>query len=165
MRTDLSVNKKVLFSFKPIYPNETIQYNIDYGVHLHAVLSEITKEEDLPDYKSIIEKRKISEEVQVQLQKDIQKIMASKEISALLFENVTECISEHDLISETGKLLRPDRVLLKKDKVIVVDFKTGEPRSKDKKQVSEYIATLQQMHGEHVEGCLVYTRSGELVRV
>jgi ATP-dependent exoDNAse (exonuclease V) beta subunit len=164
LRTDLEKNESVAFSFKPIYPNESIQYNIDYGVHLHDVLSKILKPEDLKELETKVAKLNISKEEQTKIIEDIRSLVANKEIASLLFDDVAECISEQDIITETGKILRPDRVLLKKDRVVVIDFKTGEPRSKDKKQVKEYVSVLKQFGAGVVEGVLVYTSKREILK-
>ncbi|NVK66254.1 MAG: PD-(D/E)XK nuclease family protein, partial [Flavobacteriales bacterium] len=63
------------------------------------------------------------------------------------------------------KTLRPDRVILKDNSTVIIDYKTGIPSAKDEKQVSEYAAVLQEMGYPNVEAHLFYTFSNELRRV
>ncbi len=60
---------------------------------------------------------------------------------------------------------RMDRVLIKENKAIVIDFKTGKKKSGDVKQVEEYMNLLKDMSYETVEGYLVYLKEVEIVEV
>ncbi|NCC09455.1 MAG: ATP-dependent helicase [Bacteroidia bacterium] len=51
---------------------------------------------------------------------------------------------------------RPDRVMMKADEVVVVDFKFGKPKKKYNKQVEGYMALLRQMGYKNITGYLWY---------
>ncbi len=74
-------------------------------------------------------------------------------------------INEQDLCSESGGILRPDKILSSADQTIVIDFKTGKRSEKHEKQVLEYCRILQAVGLPGVEGHLVYTDSAEIVPV
>lgn len=57
---------------------------------------------------------------------------------------------------------RPDRVMMKKDKVVVVDFKFGKKKDIYNRQVREYMDLLISMGYTHVEGYLWYVFANEL---
>ena len=57
---------------------------------------------------------------------------------------------------EELQVRRPDRVMMKEDKVIVVDFKFGNPSPAYQEQVREYINLLKEMGHKHVQGYLWY---------
>lgn len=67
---------------------------------------------------------------------------------------------------ESGHLQerRPDRVVMKDGRVMVVDFKFGKERKQYRKQVEEYIQLLQNMGFDSVEGYLWYVEQGEIVK-
>ena len=62
---------------------------------------------------------------------------------------------------------RPDRVMIKDDRVIVVDYKFGEKHNAVyKKQMAEYIALLRDMKCyRHIEGYVWYVALGEVDKV
>ena len=67
---------------------------------------------------------------------------------------------------ESGHLQerRPDRVVMKEDRVVVIDFKFGKEQKSYRKQVQEYIHLLKKMGFDKVEGYLWYVEQGEIVK-
>lgn len=67
---------------------------------------------------------------------------------------------------ENGQLQerRPDRVVMKEDRVIVIDFKFGKERKQYHKQVNEYVRLLKEMGFEQVEAYLWYVEQAEIVK-
>lgn len=76
-----------------------------------------------------------------------------------------EVENESELCDERNQLHRPDKVLMKGDQGIVIDFKTGKQDKKHHQQVQEYCRLLQQTGIRHVEGYLIYTIEKEIVKV
>ena len=73
------------------------------------------------------------------------------------FDENWQPLTERELLLPDGSILRPDRVIIQDKKAQVIDYKTGEPREKDNKQVLQYKEVLQKME-YNVTGCwLVYT--------
>ena len=64
-----------------------------------------------------------------------------------------------------GEEKRPDRVMLKGDKAIVLDYKFGAPNPKYHRQVQEYMEVMHQLGYQQVEGYLWYAQQAELERV
>jgi len=64
--------------------------------------------------------------------------------------------NEAEILTQTGELLRPDRVMLQDKQAIVIDYKTGEPHPSHAKQVRAYIAALEHMGYDPVSGYLYY---------
>jgi ATP-dependent exoDNAse (exonuclease V) beta subunit len=57
--------------------------------------------------------------------------------------------------------LRPDKVIELKDKIVVIDFKTGDTKSSYQKQMKQYLLALQSMEIQKpIEGFVFYTESG-----
>lgn len=74
---------------------------------------------------------------------------------------------ERELVTADG-VRRPDRVTLLSDRVIVVDYKTGSPQTKDTAQVRAYMVALASLYPKHtVEGYLfyVFAKNDRLQRV
>ena len=63
-----------------------------------------------------------------------------------------------------GEEKRPDRVMLKGDKAIVLDYKFGSPNPKYHKQVADYMEVMRLLGYREVEGYLWYAQQGKLER-
>lgn len=80
------------------------------------------------------------------------------------FDGTWEVLNERTLSVPEG-VLRPDRVMIKDDNVVVVDYKTGARSDKHQKQVQIYADALQEMGHQHVEKYLVYFEDREVIAV
>ena len=60
------------------------------------------------------------------------------------------------------KTQRPDRVMMKAEQVVVVDFKFGKPQDRYRQQVADYMQLLKDMGYPHVEGYLWYVFRNEI---
>ena len=73
--------------------------------------------------------------------------------------------TEVPVLPERGHLRRMDRVMIKDDTAIVIDYKTGEKRSADIIQVKNYKNILRRMGYKNIEGYVLYLNNGELIEV
>lgn len=73
--------------------------------------------------------------------------------------------AETDLVSASGKVLRPDRVVFYADHIDVVEFKTGVPKEIHEVQVLEYKTVLSELNSLPVNCYLVYTENVEVRQV
>jgi len=96
-----------------------------------------------------------------QIEEKINAIYAISEFNEM-FHNANEILNEQSIIIDETTVKRPDRIILKADETIVLDYKTGIPTKKDEKQVREYVKTLQQMNMPSVKGYIFYTSLNEL---
>lgn len=54
---------------------------------------------------------------------------------------------------------------MRKDKTIVIDYKTGQPLKKHKRQLQQYQSVLQEMNYPNVGAYLFYIKTFELVEL
>ena len=71
------------------------------------------------------------------------------------FSKDWEVLAERRLL-RNRQIYIPDRVLLKGNQAIVIDYKTGQPESKHKKQVNRYANMLEGMGYQVTEKYLLY---------
>jgi RecB family exonuclease len=95
---------------------------------------------------------------------DLQKIL-SDTISSAWFDGKATALCERELIASDGSTLRPDRVIVREDCVVVVDYKTGKESRKHAEQVNHYKSQLQNIYNLPVEGYLLYTTVPKIVAV
>lgn len=95
----------------------------------------------------------------------IQKINSIFNLQAFnqLFKNSKEILNEQTIILDETNIRRPDKLILKEDETIILDYKTGLPSPNDKKQMEEYISILHKMELPQVKGFIFYTYNNELI--
>lgn len=79
--------------------------------------------------------------------------------------NAYSIYCERDLINAAGEVLRPDRLMIKGDKVIVLDYKTGSKDEKYTDQLNQYENALIQLGYSNIEKYILYLESEDLVNV
>ena len=72
---------------------------------------------------------------------------------------------ERDLINENGEILRPDRLMINDEEVIVLDYKTGAKDESYSKQLQQYHDILNQLGFGKIEKYILYLETEELVSV
>jgi len=144
--------------------NDQQRQKINYGIHLHAAFSKINS---LNDISVAINKMESEGEVspieKELLEQSIRKLMKSPQV-ADWFSTKWEVRNETHALLPGGKEFRIDRLLIRNNRAIVIDYKTGIPKKEDQKQINEYCMMLNQM-GYASEGYLLYLSDGEVVSV
>ncbi|HCW06973.1 MAG TPA: hypothetical protein DGG95_06370, partial [Cytophagales bacterium] len=137
---------------------------IKFGIYLHNVFSKIKYQKDLNPVVDQFEREgTIHAEEKHQLIRTIEELMKNPKIEDW-FSEKWEVKNEVHALLPKGQEYRIDRLLLKNKNAVVIDFKTGQRRKEDQKQVTDYCSMLQQM-GFVAEGYLLYCSDGEIVNV
>lgn len=139
-----------------VFENEKMKVKTDKGVVVHKLLSYIIKSDDVENAlnKGLIEgliNRKEKEDYSVLLNA----VINDKETKEW-FEDKWEVKPESDILTKEGKVLRPDRVMLKNDTAILVDYKTGKEEKEHGEQLEEYGKILAQMGYGNVYKYILY---------
>jgi ATP-dependent helicase/nuclease subunit A len=144
---------------------EAIRTRINYGIHIHSVLSGVKYASDVSDAltRMVDEGMIASTELPV-LQSLLDDLFRDPQIASW-FSPDWDVRTEVPVLLPGGGESRMDRLLLKDKHAVVIDFKTGVPSSADQRQMQEYMTILTQMNFYPVEGYLLYIRSGEVVSV
>ncbi len=136
-----------------------------YGNQFHLLISSIhTKAEINQTIKKAILAGEIEQEFEQRLTKDINQLFET-ELYTRLFENAVDILSEQSYIISKNEQIRPDKIIIKNDKTVVLDYKTGQPLKKHKKQLQQYCSVLQEMNYPKVEAHLFYIKNFELVTI
>ena len=141
---------------------ESSQRFINRGRLLHTLFSAIETEEDIDNaisqlvFEGVIGRTETEEEIR-SLTKRAFSLPQVKDWYSGTWQLFNEC----DIIwQENGELRtrRPDRVMMRGEEIVVVDFKFGKPNKKYNKQVQGYIQLLVRMGypSEEIKGYLWY---------
>ncbi len=130
-----------------------------YGKLVHKILSEIAVKSDVD---RVINKYHISgiidENEAAELKNKLNSLVHNKELSQYFSDEVI-IRNESELItvdSDGKNFQRPDRVVIKDDKLIIIDYKTGEKDKKHENQVSKYAMYFNELGYKSVKKLLVY---------
>jgi len=137
---------------------------INYGIHLHAAFSKINYVSDISLAINKMESDgEIGSSEKEMLEQSIRKLLQSSQV-ADWFSPKWEVRNETHTLLPGGKEYRIDRLLLKDNHDIVIDYKTGSPKKEDQKQIGEYCLMLNQM-GFESEWYLLYLTDRDVVSV
>jgi ATP-dependent exoDNAse (exonuclease V) beta subunit len=82
-----------------------------------------------------------------------------------LLEGIQKVLNERPILLPSGKLFIPDKVMVRPNDIVVLDFKTGKKESKHEKQVRNYKKHLEEIFNQKVIPMLYYTQSNEFIQV
>jgi ATP-dependent exoDNAse (exonuclease V) beta subunit len=85
--------------------------------------------------------------------------------SASLFEDVEEIINEQLILIPGDSDKRPDKILIKKNELIIFDFKTGKQSDRHQPQLLGYHNALSEMFDKPIKLFLYYTETSSLLNV
>lgn len=105
----------------------------------------------------------ISKEDIPELAKKLNEILTHPELTEF-FEAGVSAKLEAELITQSGDLLRPDRIIFKSDETILMDYKTGKENDKSYfKQLYKYESALMAMGYTKIRKLLVYVDKMKIV--
>ena len=138
----------------------------NFGTLMHEIVSEI---HTLDDLDGALEKRVLSGELTIQEKQDLfHELFESLSLPQVQdwYSSNYRVLNEQQVLHPTMNFIRPDRVMIKDDKVVIVDYKFGESiESKYVKQVQNYARSIRSMGYANVEGYLFYVKLHKVVKV
>ncbi len=154
-----NVNEKST-SIKIATPSKNYQVRnekVRIGLFVHELLSKINTEKDIS---KVLEGYALEGQITLEEKNEIQ--LTLEEIVkkyAEFFDEKWEVTNEKDImISENGEshIFRPDRILKGEEGYIIVDFKTGEQKTKDEAQVEGYKNILERLGKKVLKTQIIY---------
>jgi len=143
----------------------TQEQAIEKGNLIHDVLAQIKYPSDmefvLDEY---ISKGIIDAQQREKLSESIHKVVHHPEISTY-FDQKNTVYNEKDIISKSGKILRPDRIVVNpNNEASIIDYKTGMHSPFYTEQVYEYADTLLEMDFNVTNKILLYINEEIIVK-
>jgi ATP-dependent exoDNAse (exonuclease V) beta subunit len=140
------------------------QKAIEYGNIIHEILSFVKTASDIDlAIQNAIENGLITLNQKEVVLKSIQEIVNNKELESY-FSHGNEILNEQAIIQKEGKTIKPDRMVLTKNKeVYLLDYKTGTHNQKYQLQLENYQNAIEKMGLKVTKKALVYI--GEEINV
>ncbi|MEX1238124.1 MAG: UvrD-helicase domain-containing protein [Cyclobacteriaceae bacterium] len=138
---------------------------IDYGIHMHAVLSRMQYGDEMEAMLTqIVNEGFITPLEKGPLEEQLSGLLLHAKV-ADWFSRDWNVKTEVPILLPGGEENRIDRLLMKDKRAVVLDFKTGSRKKSDEKQVQQYMDVLRQMNYPDVEGYLLYLGENDIVEV
>ncbi|MBT8260935.1 MAG: DNA helicase UvrD, partial [Bacteroidia bacterium] len=130
---------------------------IEKGNLIHLILSKIKTKHDIPFvFKEFLNAGQITQDQESHLKPLILKTVEHPKLKTY-FSTDSITYNEHDIISNSGKLIRPDKlVILPKNKAVLIDYKTGAHEKIHIQQLEEYQEIIEEMDFNISMKILVY---------
>lgn len=139
--------------------------SIETGLIVHETLSLIYEEKDLPNaIQKIKGKYHLSKEETDVLKTEINAIFDLCR-NRQWFNGSFDSVNETQFCDLNGAIHRPDRVLIKKKKAVIIDYKTGDENDSYRRQTLAYKTLLKECGYSDAECWLVYSTLKKLVLV
>ena len=134
------------------------------GVVLHEILSRIKTAEGLHES---VRMSVLSGDLTEQEAEEVEVMLSSRlaDVQERGWYDCGEVLNEVSLINSDGKVYRPDRVILKGGKVVIIDYKFGEHDDRYAGQLRRYADIWRRMGYGEIEAYLWYVVSGDIVDV
>jgi len=138
---------------------------ISHGKLLHELFEKIATSADVaPSLKRMVSEGKIDTKTSEEYNQIIDGLLAEEPFRSW-FSSEWKVLNERDILRGDEKRHRPDRVMIKSNELVVVDYKTGIKSDKDFAQVRGYLKDFGKMGFADPKGYLWYISNNEIVEV
>ncbi len=136
---------------------------ISYGLLMHDILRQVIVKDDLERVlKTMLFNGKINQKSYAEIKLVFEEFWKDKQVASW-FNGQGEVLNETSIFLPNGEKYRPDRVILRNNKAIVIDYKFGEEERKSYlNQLANYSKLLVKM-GYEVEAYIYYVALKKLV--
>ncbi len=136
-----------------------------HGLLMHSILGRIARADELDKtLRQCINDGEITDAESAQIRKTLLRLLSKNEARDW-FSGRYEVRNETEIIAASGKLYRPDRVMVDGRNVVVVDYKFGtQKQPRYRTQVANYMRLIEKM-GYQAKGYIWYTMLDEIEEV
>ncbi|WP_411766236.1 UvrD-helicase domain-containing protein [Winogradskyella sp. A3E31] len=130
---------------------------IEKGNLIHLILSKIKTQDDFDlAFDELINNGTIKHSAIEDLKKLVTSVITNDTISEYYSDEYT-IYNEKDIITRDGGIFRPDRIAIRENNAIVIDYKTGAESEAHKSQIESYANQIKDMGYTVSKKILVYT--------
>ena len=134
------------------------------GRRVHEILSYINTANDLNDAlkKALRFGFLVNDEIK-EMRSLLNMVLKNVEIKPY-FAHGLRVKNEKEIILSNGRILRPDRLIFKKNEVTIIDYKTGQENKTHEEQILEYKTEIEKM-GYWVKECILIYINDESIKL
>lgn len=144
----------------------SLQKAARYGELAHDILAKTKNSKESKRFiQKYIDQGLIEQEEEQSISEEIDNVWSNPQIIEWM-ANAKTIKNEQSIVLADGKTIRPDKVFMLEDLIIVLDFKfTTKDEKQHLKQVSSYIKALELLGYSRVEGYIFYTKTNQIKKV
>lgn len=146
-----------------LFDNEKAR-KIREGVQVHVLLERLENIDGLEQVLNQLKGEGLIKEKDKNTLKDIVDNLFKNQQFRKWFDTDWKVITEKEIFSE-GTSLKPDRILVKDDKAVVIDFKREKHDHRHEKQVMVYASLLHKMGYKDIKKYLFYVQEGKVLEI
>lgn len=136
-----------------------------YGKYLHEIIASINHKNEVDEVlEKFIFEGNITDIDAQEIKSEIKKIVSHPLLSKF-FTNEYIAINEAEIIDDKGNSFRPDKIFIKNNEAVILDFKTGIESESHQLQIKQYAKLLQNLGYTVSEKYLCYTQTGRVINV
>lgn len=136
-----------------------------FGNQFHLAIDQISEASQIEKtLNQLINQGEIERSFKIEMSQKLALLFANK-IYLSLFENATEILSEQSILIDSQTTKRPDKIILKEQETIVIDYKTGSAKTNHSQQIIQYISLMNEMNFPSVRGYIYYSTTNELIEI
>jgi ATP-dependent helicase/nuclease subunit A len=140
-----------------------IRKKINYGKLMHEVFENINTPADISSaVRKLVLEGKLPREESSEIEERVNSLISTPQV-AEWFKPGNEVLTEVGILLPAGVTRRPDRVIFKEGKTIIIDFKFGEENPHYTEQVSLYSSLLIDMGYSNIESFIWYVDKNLIV--
>lgn len=137
----------------------------DFGLLVHEILEKSQTQSDINMYlDAFCFEGRLNEQEKNEVSKQLENLFINP-LFASWFQGEGQLMAEQGVLLPDGSHKRPDRIILKDEEAIIVDFKTGSEFEKHQKQVKEYMDLVASLSQKNTKGYLCYLEDGKIIEV
>ena len=151
-------NWEEILKFKFTETDKKIIEKKDWGNIFHLALSKITSQGMINEVINTLIVQGVCDKVEsVKLKKQICEFLSHNEIKNYFF-NSFEILNEKEILLKDGRSFIPDKVIIKNNEVLIIDFKTGKKDEDHEKKIQEYSYIYSLMGYKNIKTKLIYVQ-------
>ncbi|RCL72084.1 MAG: hypothetical protein DBW72_06510 [Flavobacteriales bacterium] len=136
-----------------------------FGIYFHQYMADINDFGELKKVHAIYEKNDaIDREILIKINKSAN-LFFDKANEKNLYKDVLKIYNERTILIQDSADLRPDKILERKNDIVVIDFKTGNSSPKHNEQIWNYKMVLEELFEKPVKAILYYTKQNNLIEI
>ena len=148
-----------LLKFKFTENDKKIIDKKDWGTIFHLALSRISSIDLISKViNDLLVQGVCNKSESIKLEKQINEFLSHDEIRSYFF-NAFEVINEKEILARDGRSFVPDKVIIKDNEVLIIDFKTGVEKDDHLKKIQEYSDIYSLMGYRNIKTKLIYVKN------
>ena len=143
----------------------SVREKINYGKLMHEIFESIDTPEDIPfAVRKLVLEGKLPEEESSEIEKKVNSLIDGPLVREW-FLSGNKAMTEAGILLPSGITRRPDRVIFKDGRAVIIDFKFGEENPHHAEQVEQYRHLLADMGYSNPEAFIWYVEKNKIVSV